>query len=315
VTGARAASSGWSPGYCTSASGTTVVVDFTDLGSGIVVRCVAGKLQTGVAALQQGGLAPEGTAQYGLAFICRIAGRPAADEPLDVDGHPGYTEQCSQTPPESAHWEYWMAPNGGPWTFSTIGAASHQPIQGGFEGWSFSLNGSHHSPGITPTRPSPSPSPSPPAPSPTPSPAPTSHLPAPKPSHSPGSRRQPVPTSAPSQASPSDSPHASTGGAAQRPTTTRSAASGAGPGSAHRQHSAGGPHKPAWLRQHREPRRSGQTATAVPASPSTSASAGIPKHTAEQAAGSPTATLAGVGVLALLAAGAGVTAWRRTRRV
>lgn len=318
VTGARAASSGWTPGYCTSASGATVVADFTDLGSGIVVRCVPGKLQTGVAALQQAGLAPQGTAQYGLAFICRIAGRPGVDEPLDVDGHPGYTEQCAQTPPESAHWEYWTAPNGGPWTFSTTGATTHQPIQGGFEGWSFSLNGSHHSPGINPTRPSPSPSPkptpSPPAPTPTPSPAPTSHLPAPKPSQSAGSRAQPVPTSAASQASPSATPPASSGGGAHRPTTTRSAGSGAGPGSAHN-HRAGGAHKPDRKQRHREPRRSEQTATAVPASPSMSVSGEIPKHSAAQTAGSPTATLAGLGVLALLAAGAGVTAWRRTRRV
>jgi LPXTG-motif cell wall-anchored protein len=52
----------------------------------------------------------------------------------------------------------------------------------------------------------------------------------------------------------------------------------------------------------------------VPASPSMSVSGEIPKHSAATAS-SPTATLAGLGVLALLAAGAGVTAWRRTRRV
>jgi LPXTG-motif cell wall-anchored protein len=53
----------------------------------------------------------------------------------------------------------------------------------------------------------------------------------------------------------------------------------------------------------------------VPASPSMSVSGEIPKHSAAQTAGSSTATLAGLGVLALLAAGVGVTAWRRTRRV
>jgi hypothetical protein len=325
-----AAAANWSSGYCSSDTGVTVVADFTDLGSGIVVRCVSATPSSGVAALQSAGLAPEGTRQYGLAFICRLAGRPAADEPLAVNGHPGYTEQCDQTPPDAAHWEYWSAPNGGSWTYSSAGAASHHPIAGGFEGWSFSLNNSHHPPGATPTRPA-------------------------APTHSPAPTRPPAPTTGPTTA-PATSPPPS------RPTPHRPTLTSGGPGAAGAstpsaptrspqtsgRTSDAGRHSSSSPSLGRTPKRTQQTATAPhrlgghrkgvarrvashhhqgpqqapttittpgAAAPTTVVSGDLPPdNSAGPPAGSAGATLAGLGMLGVLAAGAGITAWRRSRR-
>jgi hypothetical protein len=147
------------PGYCPDKKGVTVVVDFNQLGGGIVVRCAPGPVgsgYTGLDALQDAGFSPEGTARWGMQFICRIAGEPAADQKLPIKGDPNYKEKCVDTPPAQAFWSYWYAPNGGSWTLSSQGPTSREAIAGGFEGWSFSLNHSQDSappPGIAPQRP------------------------------------------------------------------------------------------------------------------------------------------------------------------
>jgi len=146
------------PGYCPTSAGTTVVVDFTDLGgvagSDVVVRCATGSPATGVDALVEAGFDPAGTARYDLAFICRIVNRPTPDEPLAVSGDKGYTESCDETPPTEAHWHYFYARNGGEWQGSDVGAVSHVPLAGGFEGWSFQLNRSVNvPPRVDPERP------------------------------------------------------------------------------------------------------------------------------------------------------------------
>ncbi|MEJ7629940.1 MAG: hypothetical protein WKF54_10155, partial [Nocardioidaceae bacterium] len=147
------------PGYCPTDEGVTVVVDFQELGGGIVVRCATGPVVpgfTGIDALQGTGFDPEGVRRYGLAFVCRIADRPTADQELPVDGNPHYKEACVNTPPVSAFWSYWYAPDRGTWTYSQESALSRDALPGGFEGWSFSLNhseGSAPPPGIPPRRP------------------------------------------------------------------------------------------------------------------------------------------------------------------
>jgi hypothetical protein len=315
-------------GYCTSANGVTVVVDFTDLDQpgdgrpdyGIVVRCVAKPVQNGVQALQLAGFSPEGTAQYGLAFVCRIGGRPAADEPLNRADDPGYTEQCQQTPPQSAYWEYWTAPNGGPWSFSASGAGSHHPIAGGFEGWSFSLNGSHHPPGVAPVRPGPTAPPSSSSPSPTTAPTSTPPPSGPKPSARPGNgaapqapwvaahgggstnptpRVKPAPRAKPAPQSMSIAPSA-----------PHRVGSGAGVDRSHRD--SGRRRTP----QHRQrPSIPAVTTPARSTSPP-SVSSSLPPRSAAASSSAPAgAPLAGFGLLALLAGGAGISAWRRSRRV
>lgn len=323
---------GWSSGYCTTDTGVTVIADFTDLDQsgdgrpdyGIVARCVPGPVQTGVAALQQAGLSPAGTRQYGLAFICRIANRPAADEPLAVKGNAGYTEQCDQTPPDAAHWEYWTASNGGMWAYSSVGAGSRRPVAGGFEGWSFSLNNSHHPPGVAPNRPTASPPPTTrPTPTDSPSAAPTSPSPHPPAPHRPAPHRPSPPGNGrPAVGGPPSVTHAehtarpappSPSSPSLAPTPEPAPLTSAAPHRLRRQSS--------WVPQARGAQRTrasvrSQTTGAEPASPSTATSGVLPHGgSAGQSAGSPVATLAGLGFLGLLAAGAGITAWRRSRRV
>nr|WP_091254043.1 hypothetical protein [Micromonospora matsumotoense] len=142
-----------SAGYCPDASGVTVVVDFHELGGGTVVRCAPGAQATGLAALKNAGFEVTGTLRWGEGFICRIGGKPSAA-----------SEKCVDTPPASAYWSYWHAPNGGGWAYSDKGVLNRKPPAGSFEGWSFSLHRNANDaprPGVTPKRPAPTPPPPP----------------------------------------------------------------------------------------------------------------------------------------------------------
>ncbi|RKN45355.1 hypothetical protein [Micromonospora endolithica] len=119
---------------CVGTSGVTVVVDFAALGGGVQVGCAPGDPATGLAALQGAGFTVTGTARWGLAFVCRINGKPTAA-----------TEPCVNTPSATAYWSYWHAPSGGSWSYSTSGASSYNPAPGSVEGWSF---GAGAAPGI-----------------------------------------------------------------------------------------------------------------------------------------------------------------------
>ncbi|MBO4211009.1 hypothetical protein GSF22_34220, partial [Micromonospora echinofusca] len=118
-----------SAGYCPDASGVTVVVDFTALGGGTVIRCAGGEQSSGLAALRNAGFSVAGTLRWGESFVCRIDGRPGPDD-----------EKCVDTPPASAYWSYWHAPNGGSWTYSSQGVLNRRPPAGSFEGWAFSVD-------------------------------------------------------------------------------------------------------------------------------------------------------------------------------
>jgi hypothetical protein len=123
ATGARADAAS----ACTTTSGVTVIVDFSHWGGGVARGCAPGAPATGLEALQKAGFAPTGTTRYGLAFVCRI------------DGKPGVAENpCTDTPPASAYWAYYHAAAGaGGWTKSTLGAYAYRPAPGSIEGWAF----------------------------------------------------------------------------------------------------------------------------------------------------------------------------------
>lgn len=116
----------WSNGPCPTASGVTVVVDFQELGGGVVVRCAAGSPGTGFQALDDAGIPWSPTVRF-PGFLCRIDGRPA-DQP------------CQSTPPTTAYWSYWNAVRGGTWCYGNFGAGNRRPPEGTVEGWSFSLD-------------------------------------------------------------------------------------------------------------------------------------------------------------------------------
>ncbi|GAA0390256.1 hypothetical protein JMF97_23370 [Micromonospora fiedleri] len=170
--GAAPAQAAGRAGHCPDADGVTVVVDFKELGGGVVVRCAPGDQATGLAALKSAGFQITGTLRWGEGFICRIEGKPSAA-----------TEKCVDTPPASAYWSYWHAPDGGAWTYSDKGVLNRKPPAGSFEGWSFSLNRSADNaprPAVAPNRPAP-PRTTPPAPPPPRTSAPAPPPPAPTP--------------------------------------------------------------------------------------------------------------------------------------
>ncbi len=117
----------WEP--CEPNTGVTVIVDDRTIGAGkVYVGCAPGEQTDGVQALENAGFAPEGTADYGLAFICRIDGEPTPAE-----------TPCTTTPGNGAYWSYWRGKPGGRWSFSGVGAESPQsrsPVNS-VEGWSF----------------------------------------------------------------------------------------------------------------------------------------------------------------------------------
>ena len=133
------------PGFCPDANGVTVVVDFNEIGGGIVVRCAVGAQANGLAALENAGFTVAGTQRWGKAFVCRIEGKPGTD-----------IEPCLNTPPASAYWSYWNAVDGGSWQYSNFGLLNRTPPSGTFEGWSFAKDRPSTqlpAPGIAPRRP------------------------------------------------------------------------------------------------------------------------------------------------------------------
>lgn len=111
---------------CTAGTGVTVKVDFAALGGGVVTNCFVGDPATGLAALQGAGFTVTGTARWGLAFVCRINGKPTAA-----------MDPCVNTPRSSAFWSYWHGTPGGSWTLSSLGASSYNPAVGTVDGWAF----------------------------------------------------------------------------------------------------------------------------------------------------------------------------------
>lgn len=144
-------------GYCKTSSGVTVVVDFRNLGGGIAVRCAqVGSGATGQNALQAAGIPVTEPTRMG-GFVCRLYGKPSATATLPG----GYHEQCVNTPPSDAHWQYYQASNGGSWGSSSSGYSQAQVIPGGFEGWAFTEGSANAAPGVAPSRPAVPPQPAP----------------------------------------------------------------------------------------------------------------------------------------------------------
>jgi hypothetical protein len=281
--GAAVSVTAGTPGACKDADGVTVVVDFTELAGSVVERCAGWPVSNGLDALAKAGFSvTQPTRTPG--FVCRLQGRPAASETLHITSDPTYHEECVNTPPTDAYWSYWYAPNGARWTYGTTGASGHQPIRGGFEGWSFALNhaaGALPAPRATPRHAVPPP----PAP-------PTSTPPT---SHPPTSRPPASPTGRPSAT------HLVRGGSTTSPSArvTRPAAR-----TTH-VHRHPRPHRP---RISPAPAAAAGLTTDVPARASTTgALPAEPKHDA----GSPLATIAGLCLVGLLGAVGVLTARRR----
>ncbi len=166
-----------------------MVVDYKGLGGGVVVRCAPGAPKTGLAALAAAVFDVEQVRNV-PGFVCRINGRPGADR-----------ERCVNTPPASAYWSYWHARRGGSWVVSQTGPANRTPPVGSVEGWSFAEGSGPNDappPGIAPpslaAKPTPKPTPKPTRkPTPPPTARPTAR-PTAKPARAPTARPTAPPT-------------------------------------------------------------------------------------------------------------------------
>lgn len=304
-------------GHCTDDTSVTVVVDFQELGGSTVVKCVSGLPagSTGYDALLGAGLNPTGTLHDGPGFVCRLAGRPSATEDIPVDGGT-YREDCVQTPPKSAFWSYWQAPNGGNWSFSNLGATGREVIPGGYEGWSFSLNNeatSNPAPRVQPShtvvKEEPTPTPAPPTKQPAPpsAPAPVTSSPATTKQPSSSAASTTPATRRPASATPSASPTPVPTTHSPTPEPTPSVAS---------------PTPSASARPSEAASESGPASDTVSVTPSEradspepegDASAVAPPVTAEVGSdsGVPAGTLAGVGAVGAAALAGAFVWWRR----
>lgn len=299
---ATASAAGSGPGECRNDEGVTVVVDFTDLGGDVVVRCVRGPLPegvTGLEALRGAGFTVEGTARWGDAFVCRIQGRPAGSEALEYDGESDYHERCQDTPPAQAYWGYWYAADGGSWRYSSESAATRQVTEGGFEGWAFALDepSGKRTPGYIPDRPNGTP---------TPEPTPSAEL---APSADPGGDgdrggsgpRDRQTSAPPSTSAPSTPP---TTAPTSVPTETESAGTQ--------------PRHPADNKRHQRSHDRRPDAVAPPSGAAYRSDAEVtgelPAVPVTDAGGSPAGTVLGAAVLVLVGVGGGVVWWRRRAR-
>jgi len=113
-------------GDCSTTSGVIVAVDFSAWGGHIERGCDA-TLTTGFDALHRAGFTSAGDTQDGPGFICRID-----DEPSPA------VEPCVATPPAHASWSYWHADVGqDTWSYSLVGAMNYHPAAGSVDAWTF----------------------------------------------------------------------------------------------------------------------------------------------------------------------------------
>ena len=150
----QAGSADAAPGRCEPGTGVTVVVDFGALGGGVPIGCDP---SGGGKAASQAVTAAGFTVTYvnGQPFVCRIEGKPSADQ-----------ESCQRTPPADAYWGlFWSDGKSGTWTYSSQGIASLKVPEGGSIGLRWQDGGDREQPGAAPTpapkaEPAPSPKPS-----------------------------------------------------------------------------------------------------------------------------------------------------------
>jgi hypothetical protein len=107
-------------------AGVTVVADFGILDAPAVDVCVdSDKAILASEAIATAGVTTEGNADYGDAVVCRVDGRPAADETVTVDGQEPFIEPCSSMSPAYAFWALWVKPAAdAEWGFAMEGLAT-----------------------------------------------------------------------------------------------------------------------------------------------------------------------------------------------
>lgn len=101
----------------------TVVVEFGVLDETPVEECIEAGPALDV--LADAGVATEGTVDYGAQVVCRVNGRPGADETVTIEGEEPFTEPCTSMPVATAYWALWVktAPDA-EWEYAQEGVAT-----------------------------------------------------------------------------------------------------------------------------------------------------------------------------------------------
>lgn len=90
-------------------AGVSVVVDYASLDETAVAECVeSSSAMTALAAFTAAGVELAPSEAYGDAIVCRVNGRPAADEALKTEKNGPYTESCAEFGPVWASWAVWV---------------------------------------------------------------------------------------------------------------------------------------------------------------------------------------------------------------
>lgn len=98
-----------------------VVVNFGALDAEPVDACVeTDEAIDARTALESAGVETEGTIAYGDASVCRVDGRPAADETVTVEGFGDLVETCESFT-EGMYWALWEQRDGGDWAYAMVG--------------------------------------------------------------------------------------------------------------------------------------------------------------------------------------------------
>lgn len=115
-------------------AGVKVVVDFGTLAAPAITDCVDTGSATTMAAsavMTTAAVTTEGTVQYGDQVVCRVNGRPAADETVTVAGQAPFVESCQSMAPAFAYWALWIQPTpGAAWEYAQEGLGSLQVAPG-----------------------------------------------------------------------------------------------------------------------------------------------------------------------------------------
>jgi hypothetical protein len=126
--GSTPSTSSTASGSDESCAGVSVVVNFGNLGSPTITDCVDTGDATTIPAsdvMAAAGVTTDGTVQWGDQVVCRVNGRPAADETVEVKGEPSFVESCQSMPAAYAYWALWIKPTAdAKWEYAQEGLGS-----------------------------------------------------------------------------------------------------------------------------------------------------------------------------------------------
>lgn len=113
---------------CSTASGVSVVVDYKEIGGGIVTGCApTGGSKSAAAIFAEAGVALSYASRQ-PGFVCRVNDQPT-------------TDPCVNTSPADAYWGLWWSDGtGSSWTYSPVGVGGLSVPAGGSVAWAWQLD-------------------------------------------------------------------------------------------------------------------------------------------------------------------------------